>query len=100
MSDLKDLPRKESISLWPLWVAIGFPLLLVALEASPVAPDFLFVMMGVPALFCAWSAVAVWAAILTVRRLRKRVAASGGERHFAIGGSGRGVALHRIHPLL
>jgi hypothetical protein len=72
MVDPQDPSRKERIPLWPIWVAIGSPLLLIALEATPLGPNFVFVMMGLPTLFFAWTAIACWAAILTVRRLWKR----------------------------
>ncbi|MGP8269542.1 MAG: hypothetical protein ACLQLH_05700 [Terracidiphilus sp.] len=72
MSDYQNSSNKERIPLWPMWVAIGFPLLLIALEATPVAPDFFFVMVGVPALLLAWAAIAIWAAILAVRSFWRR----------------------------
>jgi hypothetical protein len=72
MFDPQDSSHKDRVPLWPVWAAIGFPLLLIVLEATPIAPDFVFVMMGVPALLLTWAATAVWAAILTVRWLWKR----------------------------
>jgi hypothetical protein len=63
---------KTKTYLWPLWVAVGFPLLLIALDATPLAPDFFFVMMGWPFLLLVWAGSGVWAAFLTVRALRKR----------------------------
>jgi hypothetical protein len=59
--------------LWPIWVTLGFPLLLIAFAASPIAPDFLFVMIGIPCLWLVWVVSAVCAAILTVRWLWRRV---------------------------
>jgi hypothetical protein len=64
--------RKEHTSLWPIWVAIGFPFLLIAIEATPIATDFAYVIVGLPALLAMWTGVGVWAAILTVRRLSQR----------------------------
>jgi hypothetical protein len=55
---------------WPLWVALGFPLLLIALEASPIAPNFFFVVMGVPTLLLVWSGLGVWALFITGQWLR------------------------------
>jgi hypothetical protein len=69
----QDSSSDESISLWPVWVAIGVPVLLIALESTPIAPDLAYVLLGVPALLLAWAAAAVWAAILAVHWLRRRV---------------------------
>lgn len=44
-------------------------MLLIILEATPIAPNFVFVMIGVPGLLLAWAALGLWAAILTVRLL-------------------------------
>jgi hypothetical protein len=56
-----------------LWVAIGFPALLILLEASPIAPDFFFVLIGIPALYLAWVGLGIWSAVLTVKWLRQRI---------------------------
>ena len=72
MFDPQDSSHKYRVPRWPVWIAIGFPLLLIVLEATPIAPDFVFVMVGLPALLLAWAAFGVWAAILTARRLWKR----------------------------
>ena len=60
------------LQFWPIWTAIGFPLLLIVLEATPLAPDFVFVMVGVPALLLAWAGLGLWAAILALRGLARR----------------------------
>ena len=64
--------RKRHIHLWPIWVAVGFPLLEIALEATPIAPNFAFVMMGLPSLWLMWAISALCAAILAIRWLWKR----------------------------
>jgi len=64
--------RIKLIALWPLWVAIGFPLLLIILNATPLAPNFVFVMVGLPALLLMWCAVGVIALLLAIRRARQR----------------------------
>jgi hypothetical protein len=64
-----DSSRKKSVPLWPIWVALGFPMLLIALEATPIAPNFAFVMLGVPGLLLAWGGLGLWAAVLTIRSL-------------------------------
>jgi hypothetical protein len=68
---LEALPH-ERLQLWPVWIGIGFPLLLVGLEATPIATDFVFVMIGIPALLLAGAILAFWAAVLAVRCLSHR----------------------------
>jgi hypothetical protein len=58
--------------LWPVWAAIGLPLLLVMLNATPIGPNFVFVMIGVPALFFTWACLGVWALIISARRIWRR----------------------------
>jgi hypothetical protein len=72
VSTLQDPSRNESIRLWPLWVSIGCPLLLIVLNSTPITTDFAFVVMGLPALWLAWVCVGVCAAIFTVRWLWQR----------------------------
>ena len=72
MSRRHDSSPKPSIQLWPLWVAIGCPLLLIALNSTPVAPNPIFVLIGEPVLLLIWAGVGVCAVILTVRWLWRR----------------------------
>jgi len=64
--------RKGYVHLWPVWVVVGFPLLEIALEATPLAPNFAFVMLGLPTLWLMWAISALCAAILTIRWLWRR----------------------------
>jgi hypothetical protein len=64
---------EEPIKLWPLWAAIGFPLLLIVLNATPLAPDFVFVTIGLPALLLVWAAAGIYALALAIRRLQQRL---------------------------
>jgi hypothetical protein len=57
---------------WPVWTSIGLPLLLVALNSTPIAPNFVFVMKGIPILLGMWACLGIWALIRTVRRMRRR----------------------------
>lgn len=70
LSNLEDSSGGKRTSLWPVWVALGFPLLLIALDASPLGPDFAFVMIGMPFLLLAWLISGVWVAFLAIRSLR------------------------------
>lgn len=42
------------------------PLLLIGLEATPIAPDFLFVLVGIPALFFIWACLGLWTFISSI----------------------------------
>jgi hypothetical protein len=55
-----------------VWVTIGFPLLVIALEATPFSTDIAFVLIGLPVLLLAWASAGIWATFLTVRSVRKR----------------------------
>jgi hypothetical protein len=55
-----------------LGLAIGLPLLLIGLQATPVGADLFVVVVGEPALMLAWAAAGLWAAILTFRHVRRR----------------------------
>jgi hypothetical protein len=57
---------------WPIWAAVGFPILLVGIEATPLAPNFAYVLFGLPAILLAWACFGIWAAIVMVRRLAHR----------------------------
>ena len=62
----------SNTTLWPLWAVIGMPLLLIVLNATPIAPNLLFVMIGIPVLFCIWGVLGVWAFVLTIRYMARR----------------------------
>ena len=51
---------------------MGLPLLLIALNSTPIAPDFVFVMIGIPALLAIGVGLGIWALILTVGYMRRR----------------------------
>jgi hypothetical protein len=72
VSEARHNARKRYIQLWPIWAAAGFPLLEIVLEASPIAPNFAFVMLGLPSLWLVWAASALCSAILTILSLRRQ----------------------------
>jgi apolipoprotein N-acyltransferase len=69
MSKPQMSERKRYAHLWPIWVAVGFPLLQIALEASPIAPNFAFVMLGLPVLLLVYAILGLCSAVLAVRLL-------------------------------
>jgi hypothetical protein len=68
----------ESHRRWPVAWALGVPLLLIAIDLTPLEGNLLFFVMGMPALMGAWAIVAVVAVVkatqAAVRRQWKRVA--------------------------
>ena len=58
--------------LWPVWIVVGFPLLLIVLISTPLGPNFAFVMIGIPAVLCLWAGWGIWALIRTIVRIRRR----------------------------
>src|SRR3954464_2734020 len=64
--------RQHLKRFWPMWAALGFPVALVALNATPLATNFAFVMIGVPGLLALWAALGIWAIILAMQSMRRR----------------------------
>ena len=58
--------------LWPIWASLTLPLLLIALDASPIATNLIFVVIGIPTLFCIWAGLGIWALVLAVLRGLRR----------------------------
>jgi hypothetical protein len=48
------------------------PLLLIALNSTPIAPNFAFVMIGIPTLLFMWACLGIWALIISIRRMRRQ----------------------------
>ena len=69
MNAAKELSIK---TFWPLWVAIGMPLLLVALNTTPIGLNFIFLVIGLPALLCIWGVLGIRALILVIRHMQHR----------------------------
>jgi hypothetical protein len=68
-----DAAKEPSVTtLWPVWVSIGLPLILVALISTPLGPNFVFVMIGIPTLLLVWGVLGIWALIFAVRHLLRR----------------------------
>jgi hypothetical protein len=48
------------------------PLLLIALEATPIAPNFFFVVFGIPFLLFVWACLGVWALVIVIQCIMRR----------------------------
>lgn len=72
-------PSSDRWVVWPLLVTLGVPTALVVRRATPLGPDFWYVILGIPGLLLVWATVALYAmvrAIISVRRATWRTAAS------------------------
>ena len=56
-----------------LIIAIGVPLSLVILAASPLGTNFAYVMVGIPGLLFLWAGAGIWSAVLCVLYARRRL---------------------------
>jgi hypothetical protein len=61
----------ERVVLWPLWIAIGWPALLIAMDAF-LWPGFIYVTTVWKLLLLTWSGFALRAAILAVQAAHRR----------------------------
>ena len=57
---------------WPSVIAVGIPMLLIVIRATPVGADFVYVVMGIPALLLIWLLAAVAALAMALRSLKAR----------------------------
>lgn len=55
-----------------IYLAIGLPISLVLLAASPFGTSFLYVTAGIPGLLLLWLGVGIWSAVLCVRFALRR----------------------------
>ncbi|MBV9749747.1 MAG: hypothetical protein JO157_13130 [Acetobacteraceae bacterium] len=58
--------------MWPLFVAAGFPALVVVLNASPLGPNFLYVMLVMPMILLTWVMVGIGSAVMAVVALGRK----------------------------
>ncbi len=63
---------KFRIPYWLVAIGLGVPIALIVLAASPLGADFIFVMLGIPALLLAWLLAGICAAILSVGAAMRR----------------------------
>jgi hypothetical protein len=69
MDAAKQSPVKK---VWPVWISVGFPLLLVGFNSTSIGLDFFFVLIGIPMLLGIWAGLGIWALILAIRHTRRR----------------------------
>jgi hypothetical protein len=72
MYDSHPLLSPRPVSGWPLRWAVGMPLLLIGLDATPLGTDFGFVLLGIPALMGLWALAALVTAYSAVRGVVRR----------------------------
>ncbi len=47
-------PAPSRLFRWVAAIGLGVPIALIALAASPLGPNFIYVVVGIPALLCLW----------------------------------------------
>lgn len=63
-------PRNPLKTYWPVWIAIGFPAVLILLNSTPIATNFVFVLLGIPAVLFVWLCLGISALIVGIRHAR------------------------------
>ena len=74
MVDTKDSPPQKNLALWPIGCVVTVPSLLVFLDATPLGPNFVYVVIGVPSLLCLWGISAIVASV-TLAKFKAKMAA-------------------------
>jgi hypothetical protein len=89
-----SIPAIAASSRFPRWlvaIGLGVPFALIALAASPLGNDFLYVVIGIPALLLTWALAGVGALVLSLRcAMRKewrRCVCAVRRRRFPVGAS-------------
>jgi hypothetical protein len=73
VGDMHEVPdRRDRIPRLLIKFAVGIPLALILLAASPLGRNFLYVMVGIPILMLLWVGAAVWSIVLCVSFARRR----------------------------
>jgi hypothetical protein len=57
---------------WLVAIGLGVPLALIVLAASPLGADFLYVMIGIPALLLTWAVAGIGALVVSARFARQK----------------------------
>jgi hypothetical protein len=70
-----SIPATAAPSRFPIWLAaigLGVPLALILFAASPLGPDFIYVMVGIPALLFMWAIAGAGAVVVSVRSAMRK----------------------------
>jgi hypothetical protein len=87
-------PAPSRLLPWVVAIGLGIPLALIALAASPLGPNFVYVVVAIPALLFLWVIAGLGAFIVSIRSaMQKEMEAMCHRRHSA----GRSVHC-RIRP--
>jgi hypothetical protein len=60
-------PASSRLLRWAAAIGLGVPIALIAFAASPLGPDFIYVVVGIPALLLLWVIAGLIALIVSVR---------------------------------
>ena len=66
--------QKPALSLlrWAAAIGLGVPIALIALAASPLGPNFIYVVVGIPALLFLWGIAGLAALIVSIRSAMRK----------------------------
>ena len=64
---IEETAGRSRLPRWPVAIGLGVPLALILLAASPLGTNFLYVVIGIPALLFMWAIAGVGALIASVR---------------------------------
>ena len=70
-----SIPAIAASSRFPRWlvaIGLGVPFALIALAASPLGNDFLYVVIGIPALLLTWALAGVGALVVSARFAKRQ----------------------------
>jgi hypothetical protein len=60
-------PAPSRLLRWAAAIGLGVPIALIALAASPLGPNFIYVVVGIPALLSLWVIAGLVALIVSIR---------------------------------
>ena len=60
-------PAPSRLLRWAVAIGLGVPIALIALAASPLGPNFIYVLVGIPALLFLWVIAGLVALIVSIR---------------------------------
>jgi hypothetical protein len=72
MVDTTDPPQQKNFAYWPLVCVVAVPLSLVVLDATPLGPSFVYVVIGIPSLLCLWGISAIVACFVLAKSKANR----------------------------
>ncbi len=67
-----QMPAPSRLLRWAAGIGLGVPIALIAFAASPLGPNFFYVLVGIPALLLLWVIAGLVALFISIRSARRR----------------------------